>query len=140
MAEPPILDDPKVFPNDAVLTRVLGRAKRAWDTFERGLREQVDGTVVEWRYYRDGKAWLGKAVHGKKTVGWISVARSSFRVTFYFTPKSERALLDLALSTDTLERYRSREGLGKLKPMVFEVSSQRSLKEILMVAKAKLKA
>src|SRR5512145_2242515 len=136
--EPPVLDDPKIFPDDMVLARVLGRAKRAWDSFQSELREQVDGTIVEWRYYKDGKAWLGKAVHGKKTLAWISVARSSFRVTFYFTAKNERALLELALSPDALERYHSRESVGKLKPMVFEVSSQRSVSEILMVAKAKL--
>lgn len=137
--EPPILDDPKLFPDDAVLARVLGRVKQTWDAFESRLSEELDGTAVEWRYYKDGKAWLGKAVHGKKTVAWISVGRSKFRVTFYFNAKNEHALLALPLSADAFERYHSRKSVGKLKPMVFEVSSRRTLKEVLLVANAKLK-
>lgn len=140
MEPPPVLDDPKLFPDDAVLARVLGRVKPTWDIFENQLREEADGTVVEWRYYRDGKSWLGKAVHGKKTVAWISVGRSSFRVTFYFSAKNEHNLLALPLPVDAFERYHSRKSVGKLKPMVFEVSSRRALKEILLVANAKLRS
>jgi hypothetical protein len=138
--ERPVLDDPEVFPDDAVLARVLGRAKRVWDTFESRLRSELDGTSVEWRYYKDGKAWLGKATRGKQTIGWISVGRANFKVTFYFNAKSEPALLALPLSAETMERYRNREGVGKLKPMVFEVRAERALGEVMMVAKAKLKA
>ncbi|MGC4066702.1 MAG: DUF3788 family protein [Polyangiaceae bacterium] len=135
-----VLDDPELFPDDAVLTRVLGKAKHALDTFVVRLREEVAGASIEWRYYKDGKAWLGKVARGKKTIGWVSVGRASFKVTFYFNANSERALLALPLSREATERYHSRENVGKLKPLVFEIRTERALDEVVMVAKLKLKS
>jgi len=50
------LGDESVYPDEAVLKGVLGRSYRAYCA----LLELFDqnGMTPEWRYYRDGKAWL----------------------------------------------------------------------------------
>lgn len=68
-----LLRNAEAAPTDEVLKAILDQGTFAL------YRKLLDITVTEfelehgWRYYNDGKSWLLKAVHGKKTIFWISV-------------------------------------------------------------------
>ena len=49
----------------------------------------IENSSGEWNYYNDGKRWLFKMIWKKKTVFWISIPESAFRVTFWFGDKAE---------------------------------------------------
>ena len=60
--EKPILKNPDEFPDDDVLQRTLGPAKPAWDEFNKILEQEFPDALGEWRFYKDGFAWLFKVV------------------------------------------------------------------------------
>jgi len=67
------LNDPDVFPDDAVLGAHLGKSMELWRSFAEAVRTDHASLAVEWRYYNDGKAWLCKVVRKKKAMCWVSI-------------------------------------------------------------------
>ena len=51
------------------------------------------GLSFDWRFYNDGKAWLGKTVCKKKTILWFSVWESIFMTSFYFMEKARAGIM-----------------------------------------------
>jgi hypothetical protein len=64
------LIDESVYPDEKVLKNVLGDSYSAY--YE--LLQVFDSKKMEgeWRYYKDGKAWLCKVQYKKKTIVWMS--------------------------------------------------------------------
>lgn len=129
----PLMNDASEYPDDAVLARYLGKAKPAWDSFVSKLAKQLTGASLEWRYYNDGKAWLCKLTHKKKTVCWISVWEQSFKTSFYFTQKNDAAIEALAISAPLKQAYRAHESTGKLKPLVVHVKTKKALDDVFTI-------
>jgi hypothetical protein len=130
MKEGPLLTDKGVFPDDAVLEKHLGNAAPAWNAFALHVRASFGDGALEWRYYNDGKAWLAKVVHRKKTVCWASVWDKYFRAAFYFTAKCDADIEALPIPLELKERYRAHEPIGKLKPLVVDVKTKKALKAV----------
>lgn len=128
--EGPLLRDVAEYPSDEVLARYLGKAKAAWDVFAARLAVEHPDASLEWRFYRDGKAWLGKVVRKKKTVCWISIWDRAFRTTFYFTARSDRELDGLPIAKELRSAYRAQSASGKLKPFSIEVRSKKALADV----------
>jgi hypothetical protein len=64
-----LLRDPEVFPSDEVLKDVFGDTNyNILNSFIETITNEEYGLTLEWRFYNDGKAWLGKTAHKKKTV------------------------------------------------------------------------
>ncbi len=135
--ERPLLNDEKQYPDDEVLAMHLGKAKPAWDAFAAGITAGFGEGALEWRYYRDGQAWLCKVVHKKKTVCWVSVWDKSFKTAFYFTAKSDGDIEALPIPTALKDRYRAHEPIGKLKPLTVEVRTVKSLEPVSVLVKYK---
>jgi len=58
-----LLKDPEIFPSDEVLKNALGDSVYSiLDSFVKTITNEEYGLSVEWRFYNDGKAWLGKVV------------------------------------------------------------------------------
>jgi hypothetical protein len=128
--ERPLLNDKDQYPDDEVLAGVLGRAKPAWDAFAASAASGLGPDALEWRYYNDGKAWLCKVVHKKKTVCWVSMWERFFKVVFYFTAKNDADIEGLPISADIKTRYREYPPIGKLKPVTVEVANKRALEAV----------
>ncbi|MDZ4389903.1 MAG: DUF3788 family protein [Gemmatimonadales bacterium] len=135
--ERPLLNDKNEFPDDQVLAKHLGKAKSAWDALTAGVAAKFPEASLEWRYYNDGNAWLCKLTRKKKTVCWISVWDKSFRISFYFTAKSDKDIENLEISPDAKDSYCTKEPTGKLKPFTIEVRTQKALKDVFVLAKYK---
>ena len=113
-----LLRDPSVFPSDEVLAEALGDSYSAYAKFTKRLPE-CSIEAEEWRYYNDGKSWLSKNTHKKKTVFWLSVWDGFFKVTMFFTEKTCGGVLELKVA----EEFRTFQQMAKLKPLVISVSS-----------------
>lgn len=73
MEEKILLRDPDVEPTDKVIEDSLG--KDAYEIYKT-LIEVITGKyklAYEWRFYKDGNAWLCKVTNKKKTVFWLSL-------------------------------------------------------------------
>jgi len=135
--ELPFLKDPDIYPSDDVLKNVLGTSYPAFAE----LMEQVSADnfafVPEWRYYKDGKAWLCKVCHKKKTVFWLSVWDKYFKVAFYFTEKTKPGVLDLHIPQEIKDNFKNHKLIGKLIPLVISVHEKQQIQDVLSVAQYK---
>jgi hypothetical protein len=132
-----LLKDEKIFPTPEILHEALGEAYPAYAQFLNMLSESFTGMSFDWRYYKDGKAWLGKGSAGKKTVFWFSVWEGFFKVSFYFTEKTQPGVMNLEISEELKAQSRNAAMVGKLIPLIFDVSEESQLKDLITVMKYK---
>jgi beta-galactosidase GanA len=126
----PLLNDKLEYPDDTVLGRYLGKTKPIWDEFVSRLSSNFAVMSLEWKFYNDGKAWLCKLVHKKKTVCWISVWDQYFKTAFYFTEKYDKEIDALNIASTYKESYKTNKSYGKLKPLIIDAKTRKSLDSI----------
>jgi hypothetical protein len=125
-----LLRDPETFPADAVLEQGLGRSYSAFVECMRVIASDPFRLESEWRFYKDGKAWLCKITRNKKTVAWLSAWHGCFKVACYFTERSGAGIPDLSIDDALKERYRTHAPIGRLKPLVVEVRKRSQLSDV----------
>ena len=122
------LTDENVFPDDTVLEKVLGPSFKTYqsllDLFEQNKLQ------YEWRYYRDGKAWLCKVQKKTKTIVWMSAWKGYLKATIYIPEKHVGSLLDLPLSLETKNSICAANNVGKSKPCMFDVRDETVFKDL----------
>lgn len=134
-----LLRDANVFPSDEVLKDALGEGVyRVIESFLGTVTGEGYGLNMEWRYYNDGKAWLGKLTLKKKTILWLSVWDGHFKTSFYFTEKHLEAIAALDISETIKENFSMAKTIGKLIPMVFVINNHESLIDLLKVIRFKM--
>ena len=133
------LNDPNVFPNTEVLEKVLGEIYPLYMELMNTAASQEYKLNPEWRYYKDGKAWLCKITFKKKTVAWLSVWSDCFKVAFYFTERTGAGIPDLNINDSLKEYYFNHKPIGKLKPLVVETRLKSQLGDIKTLLKYKIK-
>jgi len=109
----PILSDKSQFPTDKVIFSHLGKSKTLWDSLFQYLAREHPDFTQEWRYYNDGKSWLMKVQHKKKTVLWLSILEGSFRTTFYIHEKAKQMVEGSTISEELKDQFRGKSW-GKL--------------------------
>jgi hypothetical protein len=109
----PVLGDKGQFPTDKVIFSHLGKSKALWVSLFQFIGEVHPDFTREWRYYQDGKSWLMKVQHKKKTVFWLSVIKGSFRTTFYIHEKAMKLVEGSTISEELKDQFRT--GTGKLR-------------------------
>ena len=130
------LRDGNVYPDDSVLEGILGAS---FDSYKKllGMFTRADMTH-EWRYYRDGKAWLCKVQKKKKTIIWMSAWKGFMQATIYFPDKYAGALTGLPIAEETRNRIRSAKRVGKSIPCMFEIRNDAVLKDLERVMEYKI--
>lgn len=128
-----LLKDPQVLPTPEVLSGALGSSYPAYEELVATAGSPSYAIDVNWNYYNDGKAWLCKMVHKKKTVFWLSVWEGFFRTTFYFTEKNCTGIFDLGIDPSIIDDFNSHEPIGKLLPLVVEVREKAQLPDLLKI-------
>ena len=76
----------RMYPDADTLAKALGERQKAYAELVARITDL--GIETEWRYYNDGKAWLGKATHKGKTIFWLSVWEGYFQASFFFTERT----------------------------------------------------
>jgi hypothetical protein len=125
-----ILNDERVPPSADVLQTALGRSFSVFKTFIDSVTSAEFGLQYEWRYYKDGKAWLGKGTYKKKTVVWISVWEGFFKAGFYFTEKNDRDIANLKIDKAIKAQYSFAKPVGRLKPLAMDVRFKKQLPDL----------
>jgi len=133
-----LLRDPEIFPSDKVLKDALGDTVfGVLESFLETVTSEEYGMTIEWRFYNDGKAWLGKVVHKKKTILWLSAWEGFFKTGFYFTEKHLEAIAALDIPETIKEEFARAKPTGRLIPMVIDVNDKEQLRDLLTVVKFK---
>ena len=132
-----LLRNADTFPSDKVLKDALGDVYIVLESFLGTITNGEWVLSFEWRYYNDGKAWLGKAQHKKKTVLWLSVWEGFFKVSFFFTEKHLEAIAALDISEAIKTELASAKAVGRLIPMIFNINNASQLEELLTVVRFK---
>ena len=125
-----LLNDPEVEPSDEILQKQFGDWYPVYGEFIHKTQAEPFLLSPEWKYYKDGKAWLCKISRKKKTVVWLSAWEEHFKLGFYFTEKSGAGIPSLDVSSSLKENYASSKPIGRLKPLVAEVNEASRLADI----------
>ena len=130
-----LLRDPEIQPTNEIIAEGLGEAYNAYTKFVKGL-EQYGISLMDWRFYNDGKAWLSKGeykwatargTNKVKPIFWLSIWNGFFRVAFFFGFDIKNELLELSISQNTKELIENAEPMGKTMrflPIVFDISNE----------------
>ncbi len=132
-----LLRERKIFPSEEVLKTVLGPVYDAWAELEMQVAQGEFSLTLNWNYYNDGKAWLCKVCHKKKTVFWLSVWEGCFKTTFIFTEKHLEGIAKLDIAEKIKEDFCRMKPVGKLLPMLISIDKQEQLADVLKVVKFK---
>ena len=132
-----LLKEPGLFPSEEVLQNALGGIWPVYEIFRNTVTSTEFGLTPEWHYYNDGKAWLCKVVYKKKTVCWLSIWEGFFKVSFFFTEKHLEAIAALPVEEGIREDFCRQKPLGRLLPMIFDVSREEQLDDLLTVVRFK---
>jgi hypothetical protein len=127
------LRNAEIFPSDKVLKDTLGDVYDVLESFLATITNEAYLLSFEWRYYNDGKAWLCKVQHKKKTILWLSVWEGFFKVSFFFTEKHLEAIAALDISEAIKTELASAKPVGRLIPMIFNINNASQLEELLTV-------
>lgn len=138
-----LLRDPNIEPTDEVIAKGLKEANAAFIKFVDGIKQQGI-SLMDWRYYNDGKAWLGKCLYKwkssrgtdkEKTILWLSIWDSFFKTSFFFPEKVREELLNLPVSENTKIVIKRANPIGKLKffPLILDVCSEDMFNDLLIL-------
>lgn len=128
-----LLRDADIFPSDKILEDALGEGFNVLVSFLETITNNEYALTLEWRYYNDGKAWLGKAVYKKKTIFWLSVWEGFFKTSFFFMEKHLEAIAKLDISETIKDEFAKAKTIGKLIPMIFDINKENQLGDLLTV-------
>ncbi|MDD4435905.1 MAG: DUF3788 family protein [Bacteroidales bacterium] len=137
--EPPkqLLRDPEQKPGEALFRSIL--TPTLFGVLEKMLRSLTNaGIDLEWRYYKDGNAWLGKATYRKKTVAWISLWENMGKAGFYFTDKTRPGVLELPLDPGIKTLFAEAKPIGKLIPLTLDLKDTTSLPDFVTLINHKM--
>lgn len=130
------LRDENVYPDGKVLQKILDISYEFYvmllDLFNK------NELSYEWRYYRDGKAWLCKVQMNKRTIVWISAWKSFAQATIYFPEKYLEKVYNLAISDEVKRKIKTTKCVGKSKPCIFEIRDALILNDFSKVMKLKI--
>jgi hypothetical protein len=125
--ERPLLNVPEIFPSDEVLKNVFGESFTVYEELLKKLTDDF-GIIFNWHYYNDGKSWLCKVAHKKKTIFWLSAWDGYFRTTFFFLERHLEGIIALGIDDS---RFKIEKTVGKLIPLIFSISKSEQLQDLI---------
>ncbi len=125
-----------IFPDEDVLCKVLGRSFNAYLEL---LKLFSDNELThEWRYYRDGKAWLCKVQKKKRTIVWMSAWKGYMQAAVYFPLRFLDNILELKITQESKDKILKTKNVGNSKPCIFEIRNNKAIKDFEKVMKYKI--
>ncbi len=140
-----LLRDADIKPTPEIIADGLGATYNIYTKFVEDLMK-FNISLMDWRYYNDGKAWLTKGeykwttVRGTnkvKPIFWLSIWERSFRVSFNFSEKTRAELLSLSVSDATKENINNTKPNGKTNkflPVIFDITEINQLNDVYVLA------
>ncbi|MBK1878772.1 DUF3788 family protein [Pelagicoccus mobilis] len=138
MKKDQLLIDPDVEPTSTVLEETLGPRFKVYQELVSTLESEEYGVLPEWRYYKDGGAWLCKMARKKKTVFWLSAWKTHLTCGFYFTAKTGEGVGDLKIERSIIEAFESAKPIGKLLPLAVDLKWSKQLADLYQIVRYKI--
>jgi len=135
MTNRPLLNDQSIFPSEEILKNVLAESYAVFEELSAILT--ASGAVLNWKYYKDSKAWLCNASYKKKTIFWLSVWNGYFKTSFYFLERHIEGIAALEIDEDSFTLAKE---WGKMIPVLFNISKSEQLPDLLKMVEFKKKA
>ena len=133
-----LLTSPDLDLTSDTLKSELGRKFSIYETLTEKLSKPPYDISPEWRFYKDGGAWLCKMTRKKKTVFWISAWKPFLKCGFYFTQKSGDGISDLSIEPSLKSAYANAAPIGKLYPLTIDLKAKKQLDDLYTVASYKI--
>jgi hypothetical protein len=130
------LTDENIYPDESVLKKVLGRSYNAYLDLIKLFGD--NDLTYEWRYYRDGKAWLCKVQKKKRTIVWMSAWKGYMKAAVYFPERYLEDIYKLDIGSEAKNKIKKTKNVGKSKPCIFEIRNKKVLKDLGKVMKFKM--
>jgi len=139
--EKQLLRDSNITPTDEIIFDGLGTVSDVYKRFVEELKVQ-NISLMNWRYYNDGKAWLSKGeykwttsrgTNKVKPIFWLSIWEGFFKVSFFFSEKNKDNLLSLSISEETKELIKNIIPNGKTMKflsVIINVNNNKQLDDI----------
>ncbi|GAB3424597.1 DUF3788 family protein [Niabella aquatica] len=132
-----LLKNADTAPSDDVLSDVMGKKLLAVYRNVQQLFDEMNLTE-EWKFYKDGNAWLCKVQHKKKTVVWLSVWEKLIKLGFYFTSKTGAGIQNLRVNDEIKTGFDKAAPIGKLMPLTMDISDKEQLTDLREVLQYKI--
>lgn len=130
------LRDETIYPDEEVLASIIGDSYPAYSKLLELYKSQ--DMNPEWRYYRDGKAWLCKVQKKKRTIVWMSAWKGYMQATVFFPEKYLHRVYSLDISKVVMDKIHSTTYVGKSKPCIFEIRNDEILNDFETVMTLKI--
>lgn len=114
-------------PDEAALSRALGKAKKAWDATLAHLRDACEGVETEWKFYGAKHGWQIKATRQKKAVLYLIPHADKFVAATALPPRALAALDDAGLPAALVAAVRSAKAYAEGTPARVEVTGPRQV-------------
>ena len=133
-----LLTSPDLDLTPQALENELGRWFSIYEMLTVTLSKPPFDIFPEWRFYKDGGAWLCKMARKKKTVFWISAWEPFLKCGFYFTQKTGVGIADLSIDQSLKSDFANVTPVGKLYPLIIDLTSKKQLDDLYAVASYKV--
>lgn len=130
------LCDPDIYPSECLLEEILGESFHVYSSLLKLYK--ANNMIYEWKYYRDGKAWLCKVQYKKRTIVWMSAWKGYIKATVYFPEKYMNDIYGLGISEAALDKIKNTRNTGKSIPCIFEMKTKEVLKDFSTVMRLKV--
>jgi hypothetical protein len=136
-----VLSDKQIIPTDDYIFSILGEKRLLWQNIMKYLFENYKDISGSWNYYNDGKQWLYKLVHKKKTIFWSGIYKDTFRVTFYFGNKAEPVIDSSDLPQKIKDDFKTAKRYGLIRAVSIKVFDNTDIENVfkLIALKHKIK-
>ena len=135
--EKQLLREQDIFPTKEVLKDLLGDVYDVLQALETQLAQDEFALTFDWHYYTDGKSWLCKVSHKKKTVFWLSIWEGFFKTTFFFLERHLEGIAALDISEQIKDDFCRMKPVGKLLPMQINFDKREQLADMLKIVRFK---
>ena len=134
-----LLTDKLIYPSDDYIFSIIGDKKVLWQAIMDHMAINYKDSSGVWNFYNDGKRWLFKMVHKKKTIFWAAILTDAFRITFYFGNKAESVIDGSDLPQAIKDEFRTAKRYGLIRPVSFKILNKTDVENVLKLIAIKHK-
>ena len=135
-----MLTDPGIPPTPELLEGILTESYPAYEAMMTAVTAPECRLEPQWRYYKDGKAWLCKMVFKKKTIFWLSVWDGFFKAGFYFVERHLQGINELDIDPGIKDALAEAKPSGTLFPVILEMRRKDQIADLLKLTDFKKRA
>jgi hypothetical protein len=125
-------------PDDSVLTAMMGKAKKHWDTLINWFNEEHPGLIQEWKFYGEKYGWQLKIVDKKRAILYMIPHQGNFMAALALKEKAIASLKESNLPASLIKEIENAKAVPEGKPARVEVKSKEHVDLVMKLIAIKL--